>query len=145
TAVRWRLAVAIPLLLAPAFVLPGPDPFTMTIGYTMYYLAFGALLALALPGTRVGTEPAAAGIVERSLAMIGGYSYSIYLWHAATKAWSAPIWTWITGDELGYIEHVLLYFVSSIVLGILMAKLIELPFLRWREASFASRSKRSMS
>lgn len=141
TRVRWRLIVAIPLLLAPAFVLPGPDPFTMTIGYTMYYLAFGALLALALPSTRVGAVASSAGSIERMLAMIGGYSYSIYLWHAATKAWSAPIYTWVTGDELGYVEHMLLYFVSSIVFGILMAKLIELPFLKWREARYSSRGK----
>jgi peptidoglycan/LPS O-acetylase OafA/YrhL len=129
TASRWRLAVVIPVLLAPSLVLPGPDPITVTIGYTLYSLAFGALLALALPSMREGAKPPRAGRVERLLAAIGAYSYSIYLWHSATKRWSAPVW-----------KSVLLYFVSSILLGILMAKVIELPFLRWRDAAFPSRS-----
>jgi peptidoglycan/LPS O-acetylase OafA/YrhL len=37
---------------------------------------------------------------------------------------------------------VVLYFVSSVALGILMAKLIELPFLRWRDVAFPTRSQK---
>jgi peptidoglycan/LPS O-acetylase OafA/YrhL len=138
TAPRRRLAVASALLLAPGLFVPGPHLFTVTIGYTLYYLAFGILLALALP--RPGEDAHRAGRLERLLAAIGAYSYSIYLWHTATKHWAAPVWQALFGRELGYVGQSVLYFVSSIVLGILMAKLIELPFLRVRDVAFPSRS-----
>lgn len=66
-----------------------------------------------------------ANVVIRLLAWIGGYSYSIYLWHVLamlllrrlSAAWYRfPI-----------------YSVSALVLGVLMAKLIEIPSLRLRE------------
>jgi peptidoglycan/LPS O-acetylase OafA/YrhL len=137
---RGRLALAAAVLLAPCLALPGPHPFTVTVGYTFYYLGFGAVLALALPSTRKDVAPATAGRVERLLAAIGAYSYSIYLWHSATKRWSAPVWEAAVGHPLGYVGQAILYFVSSIVLGIAMARLIELPFLRWRDFAFPSRS-----
>jgi len=129
------------LLLAPCLFFPGPHPFTVTIGYTLYYLGFGALLALALSSSDArDAQDVRAGRIERWLAAIGAYSYSIYLWHAASKHWSAPVWKAIVGSELGYAGQVVLYFASSLVLGIAMAKLIELPFLRWRDVAFPSRS-----
>jgi peptidoglycan/LPS O-acetylase OafA/YrhL len=141
TAPRRRLAVASALLLAPGLFFPGPHPFTVTVGYTLYYLAFGILLALVLPRPGDTAPLPRAGRVERGLAAIGAYSYSIYLWHTATKHWSAPVWKSVVGRELGYGGQAVLYFVSSIVVGILVARLIELPFLRLRDAAFPSRSK----
>lgn len=140
TAPRRRLAVVSVLLLGPALLFPGPHPFTVTIGYTLYYLAFGIVLALVLPRPGEPESPARAGRVERALAAIGAYSYSIYLWHTASKHWSAPVWESVVGRELGYEGRAVLYFVSSVALGILMARLIELPFLRIRDVAFPSRS-----
>jgi peptidoglycan/LPS O-acetylase OafA/YrhL len=140
TAPRRRLAATSALLLAPALFFPGPHPFTVTIGYTLYYLAFGILLALVLPRPGERTSPATAGRVERALAAVGAYSYSIYLWHTASKHWSAPVWKAVVGQELGYVGQAVLYFVSSLVLGVLMARLVELPFLRIRDLAFPSRS-----
>jgi len=140
TSSRRTLALASALLLAPSLFFPGPHPFTVTIGYTLYYLGFGCLLALALPSTRPGAVPAAPGRVERLLAAIGAYSYSIYVWHSATKRWSAPVWGALFNHPLGFVGQSILYFVSSVVLGIAMAKVIELPFLHWRDAAFPSRS-----
>jgi len=140
TASPKRLAVASALLLAPCLFFPGPHPFTVTIGYTLYYLGFGALLALALTTSGQGAARPVARRAEKWLAAVGAYSYSIYLWHAASKHWSASVWKAVVGRELGYPGQVVLYFVSSLVLGVGMAKLIELPFLRWRDAAFPSRS-----
>jgi peptidoglycan/LPS O-acetylase OafA/YrhL len=142
TASRPRLLAAAGLLLAPSLAFPGPHPFTVTIGYTLYYLAFGAVLALALRSTAQPAPQTLFGRAERVLAAVGAYSYSIYLWHTATKRWSAPVWKAVVGQELGYAGQVVLYFVSSVVLGILMAKLIELPFLRWRDVAFPTRSQK---
>jgi peptidoglycan/LPS O-acetylase OafA/YrhL len=141
TAPRRRLAVASALLLAPGLFFPGPHPFTVTIGYTLYYLAFGILLALALPRPGEDPQPGRTGRIERVLAAIGAYSYSIYLWHTAAKHWAAPVWKSVVGQELGYVGQSVLYLFTSIVVGILMARLIELPFLRLRDAAFPSRSK----
>jgi peptidoglycan/LPS O-acetylase OafA/YrhL len=140
TAPRRRLAAASALLLAPGLFFPGPHPFTVTIGYTLYFVAFGILLALVLPRPGEGGSQRRVDRVERAFAAIGAYSYSIYLWHTATKHWSAPIWKAATGRELGYVGQSILYFVSSIVLGIAMARLIELPFLHLRDAAFPSRT-----
>jgi hypothetical protein len=42
--------------------------------------------------------------------------------------------------ELGYAQSTLLYFAGSVVLGVAMAKLVEIPFLKVRDAYFPSRS-----
>ncbi len=116
---RGSLAVLGLILLAPAFIWPlETTPSIYTFGLTGFYLGSGAILMSAiggLPDYKIVTY----------LAAVGTFSYPIYLFHAAVGAWMFPNTTW---------EHCAAYFVVSIVIGMGLSKLIEMPALRLREA-----------
>jgi len=65
----------------------------------------------------------------RVLAKVGFYSYSIYLWQE-------PFTTYFNRSRVGLPMSVSLGFASSILAGIGMAKLIEIPSLRLRDRWF---------
>ncbi len=79
------------------------------------------VLAAALTMPRLLPSPLA-----RPLAWIGFYSYSIYLWHlpwlavCRIRVFSGP---W----------QALAYYAGSIAIGVLVAKLVEIPALRLRD------------
>ena len=77
------------------------------------------------------------------MALVGVHSYSIYLWHglveevgmgALRTVWSGPFWA-----------EFLVYLVGSIAVGIVMAKLVELPVLHWRDRLIPARAKVSLA
>lgn len=120
---RWWLLALGALMTVPAYVLPYEDPFMLSFGLTFLYLGYGAVLAAVLT-----MERSPAGPLERPLAMIGFYSYSIYLWHFPVYfalRWMG--WNAVTRWS---------YFVASPAVGVIAAKLVELPALRLREAWF---------
>lgn len=125
------------VLLLPAFVFHHDHPFTASVGYTLYYLGFGGLLIFALSGRR---QVRPAWHWESALAAIGAYSYSIYLWHVAVKRWGTQAFQHLSGVQMSYAQSTLLYFAGTIVLGVAMAKIVEIPFLRLRDKHFPSRS-----
>lgn len=105
-----------------------------TIGYTINYLAYGAWLLLALNATGRWT----ASVPYRLIAWIGFYSYSIYLWHVSVRV---PLFR-LSSYLPGYLQlPVLLFmeFVCAVGLGVVMARLIEWPFLRLRERLIPTR------
>ena len=123
----WMLAAAI-LIAAPALIHDlGTTPWHFTYGFTALYLAGGALLLLALH------RPARRGVFAR----IGIFSYSIYLWHIPVERILLPM---ILPAGFPGWGHAVLYFALSIFVGIITAKIVELPFLRLRDRLFPSRA-----
>ena len=135
---RTMVLIASALLLVPTFFVELADPFTSTIGYTLCYLGFGGVLVWALSGS--GPSRLLPGW-RRGLVVIGTYSYSIYLWHKAVNEFGPPAVEAVTGP-LSWVGKTTVYLVGSIVVGMGLGKLIELPFLRLRDAWFPSRSGR---
>jgi peptidoglycan/LPS O-acetylase OafA/YrhL len=99
---------------------------------TAAYLGFGLLLAWAIskePITKAGR------LTVNGFAAIGVYSYSIYLWHVPVIFLFRGTWG----------QTALSFWASlaaSILVGIAMAKLVEMPSLRVRdkiEAAVGSR------
>lgn len=130
-----RLFAVGALLLLPPFLLPIRDSILMqTLGLTTNYLAGGAIVLAAVAWER-GRQPAA-GL----MAIIGVYSYSIYIWHLAVKRWGLPLLETVVGFERGGLVSLAVFAVASIVVGATMAKLIEMPVLRIRDRFFPSRS-----
>ena len=86
-----------------------------------------------MAGRTVTTSP-----LVRLWAFVGAHSYSIYLWHLAVamvlqmvfKRRPAAWWM----EETAYL-------LLSIVAGIVLAKLVELPVLHVRDRWFPSRSQ----
>lgn len=131
---RYRyalLAVGVALVGLTATWTNLEEPYFYTFGLTQLYLGFAAIvvgvLMCRIPVNRI----------TRLLAAIGTYSYSIYLWHMATMYFLIP-----QMREAGYSwsARFAVYFVSAFVVGIVMAKLVELPTLRLRDRWFPSRS-----
>lgn len=130
----WRYA----LLIAGACLLWAPLPlgdwtqfYIHTFGFTQHYLGAAALLVWTLL-CRIPEN-----LVTHWLAKLGSYSYSIYLWHMALMYWAV----WQLRDA-GFSWHVrtLIYMGGAFVIGITMAKLLELPVLKFRDRMFPSRS-----
>jgi peptidoglycan/LPS O-acetylase OafA/YrhL len=121
---RWVLLVVGLLLTAPCYLLSNEHPFILTLGLTLNYLGYGMLLAAVLTLPRLLPRP-----LGPALAYVGFYSYSIYLWHLPFLAVVRNAF----GDRA---PGVALFYAGSIVLGVLVAKLVELPALRLRERWF---------
>jgi len=106
------------------------------------YLGYGLILI-----TFIHKVPG--GLVERlkttwlahSLARIGTYSYSIYLWHRDASYGAYELVRDLgraagLPGELVWVLHTLAYVGASIAGGVIMERLIEAPALRLREKLF---------
>lgn len=108
----WVLALG--LLLCGGCV-PVPSLFQLAFAYP----AFAMVLVWAL------NQPETWFRYLFPIAWVGRYSYSIYLWHVAAFALMErflPLSSWLVT-----------YLVVSVVLGVILAKAIEIPFLRLRQ------------
>jgi peptidoglycan/LPS O-acetylase OafA/YrhL len=123
------LAVSSLILMSFSFFKGYGGWHVYTLGLTFLYLGSAGMLLLTLTTKRFTGR--------NWLSRIGYYSYSIYLWHIPVKeivaAGFAP--TWIR--EVSYVA-------LSLLAGIAMARLVELPALRWRDRLFPSRSESNM-
>jgi peptidoglycan/LPS O-acetylase OafA/YrhL len=127
---RHLLIVAGAMLLIPAFVWPQESPIIYLIGLTLFLTA-GGLLTTGL----VLCEFPKRGILA-AIAGLGAYSYSIYLWHIPMRDWIIPAVDHLWGEKLNYAARSAIYVIGSLLLGVIMAKLIELPLLRLRDRWF---------
>ena len=104
--------------------------FYHTFGFTQRYLGAAALLV----GTLMCKIPKNWLIV--TLAALGSYSYSIYLWHMAIFYWATPH---LRDAGVSWQMRTAIYMAGAFVIGIAMARLLELPVLQFRDRMFPSR------
>jgi peptidoglycan/LPS O-acetylase OafA/YrhL len=112
-------------------VVPGESPIMYTVGYSCLYFGFGFLLTKVVdyePGRR-------ASILVHPLAKIGYYSYSIYLWHG----WVCRLLP--RSNALSLAASLL----ACLLLGIVMAKIIEYPALALRDHVFPARTAETVA
>lgn len=133
---KWRAKslLLVSLMVAPLLLLMRDNPLVSTIGLTLIYIWSGIVLCWAL------SLPSPKHWFAAKLGFIGVHSYSIYLWH-----YPVVYWVMKPMQEAGYTWFVYTstYWVISIILGILMAKLVEFPVLYLRDKWFpAKRSHR---
>jgi peptidoglycan/LPS O-acetylase OafA/YrhL len=126
-------------MISPIFIISQYDPWMYTYGFTVLYLGFGALL-LAVLSIRVELLPQVVQALPRALARIGGFSYSIYLWHIP---WLIILFKWgiIRIPYVGLIT----YIVGSVALGITASQIVEIPAVRIRDRLFPAFGARSLS
>jgi peptidoglycan/LPS O-acetylase OafA/YrhL len=120
--------------LTPAFVFQlETTPFIYTSGLTLFYLGSGMLLV----GVLLSRVPRRRAILF--LATLGAYSYSIYLWHMPVISWGVPLVERAWGSPLGFGISNAIYCIGSLVLGVIMARIVERPALRLRDHWFPPR------
>jgi peptidoglycan/LPS O-acetylase OafA/YrhL len=136
---RWRyglLALGVALFIV---VLPLGEygrPYDHTFGFTQIYLGAAAILV----GTLLCQIPSNGA--TRLLATLGSYSYSIYLWHMALMYWVMPR---LRDAGVSWSIRTALYLGGAFVIGIAMAKLLELPVLALRDRLYPSRSGNALA
>lgn len=132
----WRFPVSLAgvLALAPACFLPSTDPIVYTVGFTLIYLGFGTMLLLSI--YQEDRKRAKPGIGSRAIARMGIYSYSIYLWHVPmAQVFGALARRFSNVNQ--YALHAI-YFAATIVVGVALSKLVEIPVLKLRDRLFPS-------
>ncbi|HXN21361.1 MAG TPA: acyltransferase [Candidatus Dormibacteraeota bacterium] len=135
---RAVIAVVSAMLLSFAYFYSRGDKFFATVGYSFIYLGLGGVLLLSLyvHGALPGQLARVAARIGNSLAYVGMYSYSIYLWHGPCAAWLPGFVRRVVHSPTGRYGRFGVYFAGSIVVGIAMSKLIEYPILRLRDRFF---------
>lgn len=131
----WLLITCGCILLLPAFLFDHEHYLIMkVVGFTLLYVGSGALLLafLRVPMSNSGALAA--------LAVLGGASYSIYLWHMPVNWW---LWPWFSGwVGISHTTHfglyLLFYVTLSLAVGFWLNKAVELPSIRLRERLFPS-------
>ncbi len=141
------------LTLLPVLILNRQSRFSLTLGFTLSYISFGALLIACIGPQNVisqGRERIWAWRPIRWLAALGAFSYGIYLWHFSIarpifhRLWVLPSVTWWPG-EIRWILATATYVAFAVASGILLSRLIEVPFLRWRERLYPPKDGRITS
>ena len=141
---RHRLALIFVglLMIAPMMVLEMETTrFVVTVGLTLLYLGYGCILLAAL----YAPPRVFRGALARAAALVGSFSYSIYLWHVEASWRSAGIlgslatFSHLSGGTrwvVATIVYVLVAFSAGVVLG----RLVERPALALRERLFPARA-----
>ena len=139
----WRFPVSLAgiLCLAPMAFFPLDGEFMRTVGFTLIYLGFGTLLMLAIY-KEPGRKAAEAGIIARGIALMGLYSYTIYLWHFPLIVIFQPFARPMIPNE--YLLDAIC-FAASILAGVAAAKLVEIPVLKLRDRMDLTRMDKSES
>ncbi|MEM6342610.1 MAG: acyltransferase [Bacteroidota bacterium] len=136
---KFLLFAVSAVLILPSVFLPVLDYWMITIGFTGLYLGFGLLLGLFIADKDINSKlnrlftPIGVTLVAK----VGYYSYSIYLFHMFVIRYI------IEPLEISfpYRLEFFLYCFLSILIGILMTKLVELPFLKLRDKIVPRRAK----
>lgn len=130
---RYGLLLSGGLLFLPAFLLPQSTPWIYIIGNNLFSIGSAALL-LGILAFDLHHSPLA-----RFIGRLGSYSYSIYLWHLPIEIITRTIMEprgWLAGA--GWYTYFVIYLVGSILWGIALYWVVELPFMRLRDRWFPS-------
>jgi len=123
-------------LLLPAFLFDQESYFFMpTVGFTMFYLGSGLILAA------VASDELRPNMFVKGTAYVGSHSYSIYLWHLPVALWLLPYMKGLMTGYWNWVFNVIVYVGGSIAIGIIMANIVEFPMLKIRDRFYPSRTK----
>lgn len=132
---KYLMLVTGTAFFVPAFILPGNTFFIPTGGYVLLYLGSGLVLSALVD------HPLKTNRFVKAITAIGRYSYSIYLWHLPVRVLCARLLWQPLLPHFNWGLYAITYTFGSLVVGILMAKLVEVPMLKLRDRFYPTRSK----
>jgi len=136
---NWLLTILGFILILPCAIAGCTQFYLYTVGLTLLYIGWGMLLLVAM-----SYDLQTKNKTVHTIAKVGVFSYSIYLWHKPFAGLcSLPSETW--PGHLDASTRLLIYFVGSLFVGIVMSKLIEWPLLRFRDSHFPSLSPKPVA
>jgi len=121
---HYALAITF-LCCAPAAFIPQRQHWMQAFGLGALLLGFSFLVAWAVVRT---PKSAIFRAITKAAAKIGYYSYSIYLWHTLI------VYVFLDSKRTVWVFWA--YLCTSIVVGIAMAHLVEIPYLALRDKLF---------
>lgn len=134
----WGFMLVGAILVWPAFVFEKEDHTIMKVfGYSVLCVG-SAFIVLGF----VRLESSRAAVVS-ALAVLGGASYSIYLWHMPVNWWLWPAlcqWTGVSHETHWHL-YITFYVVCSLLLGLVISNSLEKPSLALRDKLFPPRAK----
>ncbi len=131
---RKPLLIGGVLLFIPAFLtLIEKSVFIYTFGFSLFYLAGGMLLVGSL-GMKLPENK-----LVKTIAFLGSCSYSIYLWHLPATTLLVNVLEKPMSLKSNWFAYFAIYVLGSVIVGVIMARLIELPVLALRNRIFPSR------
>lgn len=122
------------------------NPAMFTVGFLLISIAYALLLLLVYGGLLARFEE---GPVLKGVSHIGNWSYNIYLWHAFVPLIPLPGYEPVRNLINSYVAWVpgqialqATWFIGcSILVGYVMTKVVEGPFLKLRDRWFPSTKK----
>lgn len=122
----WPLALV--TVAAMAGTLLPHNNWTNPLDNTTSYLGCAAFLMLVMEhsGWMARTW------VYRGISTVGIYSYGIYLYHSLMLTVGERISARYTGP-MGWFAAVIVQTTGGIIIGVIMSRIVEWPFLMWRE------------
>ena len=128
------LFVSSMICIVPAFVLKVNTWFMSTIGLSLLYLGFGLIFVVLLiePKTNFYLDKYLGKFITDMVAKVGFYSYGIYLFHMFVRRYGLS-WMHDLGFNFNYRIEFAIYFILSILFGVILSLVIEKPFLVLRD------------
>jgi len=124
--------------ILPAVLLNRQGVFISTVGYSFLYIGFGALLLYFVTGNGMQEklEKTFSTPVVKMISYVGIYSYSIYIWHVFVREYfiSKMSAHWGLSKNMEFS----IYLVTSLLVGIVLSKYIEMYFIKIRDRFFPS-------
>lgn len=128
---RYRLPIAVlgAACFMPMLVYEVTEvPWVVTWGFVPLYIGSACLVAWASTFTTVN-------VFLRSVAWVGTFSYSIYLWHFPVLDWGISRFS--SHHPLALLAA---YIVACFIVGVVLSKAIEYPVLRMRDRWFPAKA-----
>jgi peptidoglycan/LPS O-acetylase OafA/YrhL len=136
---RWRfpLVCASAMLVAPILGARDDTRVMQSAGLALAALGFGGILIVSAVAPERPWR--AVGRLLPAIAWLGTYSYSVYLWHFPVRAWAMPAITALTGWVPSPWADLVVYLALCVAVGVVMARLVEMPVLALRDRWLPSR------
>lgn len=135
---RVALGILSVALLSSCYFFSRDDHFQLSFGLTFLYLGFGGLLILCLEVRNLltGSMARISEKIGTACALVGTYSYSIYLWHTPFLVYVPVFLRKFMHMQPSGVAAKVIYILGCCALGIAMANLIEFPVLQLRDRVF---------